>query len=552
MPSSHLIWLDLSFVSSSLGSNFRGLFGTAMSFVNFVLATVCLINIAVLKKTYFLFIPTWIFLWMGSWGTIVTLNGVSSPLLPLTTSTDWFSYLRFVAASFSLEPVSPSLLYGSSSRSTVSQTRCFTPARQFFPWEVEHCDIPPSAPSEPDDELEKGLAPGPRRPPTIRSTSSDGAMFRKLEDKREAREMEEESERRAGLAEAEVRVVQNGGESRAQRLLNSFKHPPTRPLGAGAKSSPSHPPGLLAPPLPLSLGSQDDKSSASSIYIAPSQYSQVTSSVNPTSAAAGGARQEGIFISEAFSADFEPPSSLVEVSIASGSDSENESANASALSPGSSFGGRVERPETEESGGGPSVAGVPSSADLYPLPYPLPVGTTTDEIESTTDAVWPSTIPSSPSVSRAPSQAGETYPPRPPTAPAQITPQLIPHDHSMLKLQTHKMSALPSSETSSSPTMQQRQGRSGNSEFDSPHNNPNPDSKSSHTHAHTHSHPHSHSPRTPTHDWPAFDFDKLPKAPPPTHLTGDRRAIAFTAPMTSVSQCALVVRMHWEVVSEYP
>jgi len=47
---------------------------------------------------------------------------------------------------------------------------------------------------------------------------------------------------------------------------------------------------------------------------------------------------------------------------------------------------------------------------------------------------------------------------------------------------------------------------------------------------------------------PRFDFDKLPKEPPPLELTGDRRAIAFMAPMTSIQHCPLVVRMHWLVV----
>lgn len=45
-----------------------------------------------------------------------------------------------------------------------------------------------------------------------------------------------------------------------------------------------------------------------------------------------------------------------------------------------------------------------------------------------------------------------------------------------------------------------------------------------------------------------FSFDDLPLEPPPEHLTGDRRAISFTAPMTSVQSCSLIVRAHWEVV----
>jgi hypothetical protein len=153
---------------------------------------------------------------------------------------------------------------------------------------------------------------------------------------------------------------------------------------------------------------------------------------------------EGIVVSEAFSPDFSPSSSLVQISV---SDDVVESEGDAHSIPEPGFINTISLHESD------FVTGSVAGGSSYP--------------ESRLTRTWPTTVPSS--VSRSSRRPVDTHHP----IPGPIQPQLIPHNHD--DLNHHRLiQSIP------------------------------------------------------------FSFDALPTAPPPPHLTGDRRAIAFMAPMTSV------------------
>lgn len=229
----------------------------------------------------------------------------------------------------------------------------------------------------------------------------------------------------------------------------------------------------------------------------------------------------GIFISEAYSEGFSAPTSPIQVSLTASSVAD--------LSEQPHY-GRAELYHRDESlievnsacdaviGQGSSVD---SSATRLRPPDPIPLGprSTPSEYARTDDTPWPNKLQS---VSVAGEQAvAELEGPSPPQ-------QLIPHDHERLKSShIHHQRRVPINIAPSS------------------------DAPKAHKHRERRPHTVAHGAcaERDTGSWPRFDFDKLPKEPPPPQLTGNRRAISFTAPMTSIQHCPLVVRMHWLVSS---
>jgi len=226
---------------------------------------------------------------------------------------------------------------------------------------------------------------------------------------------------------------------------------------------------------------------------------------------------EAIFISEAYSEGFSPQSSLIQVTITASSvadlseQSQHESPELHHRTES-----LIEVNSACDASLGPaSSAHLPVSHQQPSYTTPLGPRSAPSEFACTDDTPWPSKPRS---VSASEGQA---------VAELKVAQQLIPHDHEQLKSShTNLQRRIPLNITS--------------------HSNP----------ARTHQH---RKRRTPgaTHgtstaardvsNRPRFDFDKLPKEPPPQELTGDRRAIAFMAPMTSIQHCPLVVRMHWLV-----
>lgn len=366
-------------------------------------------------------------------------------------------------------------------------------SRQWFHYEVEQCNLP--RPSQSDDGQELGevaKAPGATlvSSPYIPDEASEATRFYQLETQKAAREYREEAERRNCLAEASARFPSEG-------LC------------------------FCAPTLPQDSNGVQEKEIA--VDLRPHAcHSETDSSFVPQSMLNG---EGGIFISEAYSEGFSAPSSLIQVSLAGSSvRDERDVADVNEQM------GQLQRRElhcrTE------SLIEVNSARDTRPgtpvdvvqatylqPPYPIPLGprSAPSEYARTDDTPWPTKLQSV-SVAEGQVVADIEYP-SPPR-------QLIPHDHEQLK---------------SSHVQRQRQ-----------HRNPPPHSDASRSHKHR-----EHRAPSATRgasmkehegpNWPKFDFDKLPKEAPPHQLTGDRRAIGFTAPMTSIQDCPLVVRMHWLV-----
>jgi hypothetical protein len=374
-------------------------------------------------------------------------------------------------------------------------------SRQWFHYEIEQCNLPRPPPQSADGEELKEVVKTPRADrvssPCPPDNASESNRLKELETQKAAREYKEEVERHNGLAEASARILSEGWRSCARGPLQGLNGVPEIETTVDLR--------------PQALHSETD------------------SSIAPQSVLNG---EADIFISEAYSEGFSAPSSLIQISLTGSSVSDERDVADLSEHMGQPQHGSEELQHRTE-----SLIEVNSARDermgssvdlpgtrLRP-PYPIPLGprSAASEYARTDDTPWPAKLQSV-SVSEGHAVAQPESP--------SLPRQLIPHDHEQLK---------------SSHTQRQRR------------NPPNitPHSDSSRTHKHREHRPPSasHGASTVHRDgpsWPSFDFDKLPKEPPPPQLTGDRRAIAFTAPMTSIQHCPLVVRMHWLVSGQTP
>lgn len=263
----------------------------------------------------------------------------------------------------------------------------------------------------------------------------------------------------------------------------------------------------------------------------------------------------GIFISEAYSEDFSPSSSLVNVSI-----------------PGSIMSSRESRDDLASSTANCEAETRQDMVlpPLSPLPAFLPLPSRRASVPA---AAEPSRI-----------RPRNFYPP-PPVNPIPYQPPLYshsspssssPYSHTPISISPHSHShsrplqSLASAPTSTSRPLEAVQPRSSYSTPASPLQvppslaayppplAPAPISTSSEIHPH----PYPSTSLSPKYGpssvtapspltVPRFEFDWLPTKPPPENLMGDRLDIPMFTPLTSIQTCALAVRMHWEVVSEF-
>ncbi|KAF8315593.1 hypothetical protein DL93DRAFT_2166561 [Clavulina sp. PMI_390] len=487
-------FIEVSFANTG---NFRGLFGSLLSLSWLITALVIYLAVGVWGQSYYLFILGTLFTWMGTWGVLITLNGVCICVF----------------------------LFGS---------------RQWFVYETDSCGIP-----RPGDPPRRTLST-----PTPHPSHFDGdeqGILRGWEVEKKGREEQEENERRLGLADAEARFAAGGDADQAQARVSEDSDIETERLDE--VGSPTELDGRGA-----AMSSSDADSSFVVSHL-PSHPSN----------------DRGIFISESYSEGFSPPNSPIQVSLSAGSS--GAGSRPTSVGP--------PRPPLTTTGA-PHHAGdaidpnsVITSFNLegpeFKSPRSIPLGgeSALSEYERTDATPWPPGLDSV-SVTTKPRHASS------PTTEgnrAFSPPQLIPHDHQHLRsAQTnhhHGPLVLTSSNITdviggaTPPVVEQRRRRLGRLA------KPASVGYRHHEHRPRPSSP----PKTPPileadahigggglgagletdeHGWPKFDFDRLPKQPPPQHLCGDRREISFAAPMMSIQQCPLVVRMHWSVRMHVP
>ncbi|KAF8324426.1 uncharacterized protein EI90DRAFT_2332073 [Cantharellus anzutake] len=240
-------------------------------------------------------------------------------------------------------------------------------------------------------------------------------------------------------------------------------------------------------------------------------------------------RLDRIHISESYSEDFSPPQSPVQVSIDGGSSTEEKIKESGECRTGEDIHiGMEDLQERNEIGSQSCVHSIPSSGVGVFARDEMSVGWPGSLIE-TSSRKYPTALPST--VTRASRQELIRSSQRPHFAGGNTTvtvpidtvePQLLPHDHARVGLKVDK------------GRKDWRENRKREKTIV---------------------------------DLP-FSFESLPTQPPPKHLIRSRRAIHFTAPMTSVQQvsesglcsslalssltlplkCPLVVRAHWEII----
>ena len=425
-----------------------------MALINILAAVLLILAIGFWKWSYYYFILTWFHLWMGSWGILVTMNGIC-----------FCVFLVCIPLEDDAIP-DVSVQFGS---------------RQWFPYEIEQCNHPRLSPGADGQELTEIIKPPKVRPVSISYPPDEASSATTFQTHKQAREQQEEVERRNSLAGARARIMSEGWGPSTEGALIGSNSVPDKEYGAGLRRQMSH---------------LETDSSIGSRSVPP---------------------DEAIFISEAYSEEFSPPSSPIQVSMTASSVADlSEQSQHESLELHHCTKSLIEVNSACDASLGPaSSAHLPVSHQQPPYPIPLGPRSALSEFACTDDTPWPSK-PQSVSVSE-----GQAV-----TEP-KVSQQLIPHDHEQLKSShTNLQRRIPLNITS--------------------HSNP----VRTHQHRKRRTPGATHGASTAERDVsnrPRFDFDKLPKEPPPQELTGDRRAIAFMAPMTSIQHCPLVVRMHWLV-----